>query len=195
MPPHDAGADPLHPREKMPVLRRAPATASCRSSAATTASRNRALRATPLTTSSDTSCRPPRAQQQQVHPLPPLRGGLRAAVRVGVIGANEPRLSTRTSPARLTSMLADVPCISCGQCIDGLPDRRADREGRHRQGLGGAGRSRQDTLSSAPRPPCAPASGESFGYAHRHQCRRARWSPPCAVSALTRCLTPTLPPT
>jgi NADP-reducing hydrogenase subunit HndD len=111
---------------------------------------------------------------------------------VSVIGANARGFDTHIGCA-FEKDLGDVGCISCGQCITVCPT--------------GALSERDDTqkvvdaiqdpekfvvVQTAPSVRVAWARSSAIPSAPSSP---ARWSPPCGLSASTRCSTPTSPPT
>ena len=89
---------------------------------------------------------------------------------VSVIGANNRGIDTSIGCA-FNLQLSQVPCISCGQCIGRLPDRRARRKRRHRQSLGSAGRPDQ-ARRGTDRAVDPRHAGRMLRHGNRHQCRR-----------------------
>ena len=98
----------------------APPTASSRSCATSTAWRMKPLRGQHDRDADRRQVPLDRAQQRQVHPLPPLRGGVQQGAACGRDRPIKRGFNTQIACAWGDS-LADTACINCGQCIAVCP--------------------------------------------------------------------------
>ena len=187
----DSGAAAFQPRPELPVLR-----AQRRLRAAEAVPRLRRGRTMHYARAMTRCLRHRRLRaasgprQQQVHPLPPLRGRLQSQPGMSASSAPTTAASTPTSAARSNGIWTRSACVSCGQCIVVCPTGALTEKDDTARGVGRAARPDQ-ACGRADRPVHPRHLGRSASACPSAPMWRARWSPPCAAWALTRCLTPT----
>ena len=193
VPPAHPGADPLQPPDGLPhLLPQQP----LRAAPAGQRPGHRRRCGTPATT-----CRP------RLRTPPPTWCGTtpsassaaactavcRKTQEVGVIGPNDRGFDTHIGCA-FDRDLAEVDCVSCGQCIVACPTGALAEKDDTAEVLAALDDPDQARGGAAPPPP----SGSPWASASACPSAptwRARWSPPCAAWASTRCSTWTPPPT
>ena len=192
LPAAHPGADPLQPPDGLPHPAPGTPTASSGSWPPSWASTRCA---TPTTSSSPASRTPPPTWSGTTPSASSAAAAWPCAARPrkwGVIGCNDRGFATHIGCA-FDRDLAEVDCVSCGQCIVACPTgalSEKDDTGK----VWAAPQRPLQACGGRPRPPPSGSRWASASACPSAPTWRGRWSPPSAAWASTRCSTWTTPP-